>query len=164
MRKDVLALIVGWTMIALIAPLVLCFIITWAMDGFAIAAQSFLIPTLLSSAIGVLLLGYYVRTDTSDRVRDREAFAAVALAWPFAVLIGSLPFWLGGVFHGPFTDGSTMMDIARGFVNSWFESTSGFTTTGATVIEHSMSPNCAIGITQDCNQKNIRKFIIIIIS
>lgn len=160
MRKDVLALIVGWTMIALIAPLVLCFLITWAMDGFAIAAQSFLIPTLLSAAIGVLLLGYYVRTDTSERLRDREAFAAVALAWPFAVLIGSLPFWLGGVFHGPFTDGSTMMDIARGFVNSWFESTSGFTTTGATVIEHSMSPNCAIGITQDCINAQPRGILI----
>ncbi len=149
MRKDVLALIVGWTMIALTAPLVLCFIVTWGMDGFAMAAQSFLVPTFLSGMIGLLLLGYFVRTDTSERLRDREAFAAVALAWPFAVLIGSLPFWLSGVFHGPFTD-SSMIDITRGAINSWFESMSGFTTTGATVIDYSMSPNCIAGVTVDC--------------
>ena len=49
---------------------------------------------------------------------------------------------------GHWADGSTMIDIARGFVNSWFESMSGFTTTGATVIEHRMSPNCIPGTTQ----------------
>ena len=68
--------------------------------------------------IGVAMLSIGVRSDTTERLRDREAFAAVALAWPVAVLVGSLPFWLGGVFHGPFTDGSAMDDIARGFVNS----------------------------------------------
>ena len=100
--------------------------------------------------IGFSLLSFGVRSDTTERLRDREAFAAVALAYPVAVLIGALPFWLGGVFHGPFTDGSTMADIGRGFVNSWFEAMSGFTTTGATVIQHSMSPNCIPGTTPDC--------------
>ncbi|MGY8745689.1 MAG: TrkH family potassium uptake protein, partial [Candidatus Poseidoniales archaeon] len=47
----------------------------------------------------------------------------------------------------------------RGFVNSWFESMSGFTTTGATVIEHSMSPNC-IGSTPDCINAQPRGILI----
>ena len=74
----------------------------------------------------------------------------MALVWPIAVFIGSLPYWLGGVFVGPFTDGAALIDILRGGVNSWFESMSGFTTTGATVISHNMSPNCIPGVTPDC--------------
>ncbi len=149
MRRDVLSLIVGWTMMAMILPLLFSFILTWWLDGINTALISFAIPIAISGMIGLALLSIGVRSDTTERLRDREAFAAVALAWPVAVLIGSLPFWLGGVFHGPFTEGSGMTDIARGFVNSWFESMSGFTTTGATVIEQSMSPNC-IGSTPDC--------------
>ena len=150
MRRDVLSLIVGWTMVALIVPLLFSFFITWWLDGIGTALVAFLIPTLLSGVIGIGLLSFGVRSDTSDRLRDREAFAAVALAYPVAVFVGSLPFWLGGVFHGPFTDGSTLADIGRGYVNSWFEAMSGFTTTGATVIQHSMSPNCIPGTTPDC--------------
>ncbi len=149
MRRDVLALIVGWTMVAMIVPLAFSFGITWWLDGLNTAMLAFFLPTLFSGLIGGAFLSVGVRSDTKDRLRDREAFAAVALAWPVAVLVGSLPFWLGGVFHGPFTDGSTMADIGRGFVNSWFESMSGFTTTGATVIEPSMSPNCTPS-TVDC--------------
>ena len=137
-------------MMAMLIPLSFSFLITWWLDGFNTSLVSFMIPILFSGLIGLSLLSIGVRSDTTERLRDREAFAAVALAWPVAVLIGSLPFWLGGVFHGPFTDGSQMADIGRGFVNSWFESMSGFTTTGATVIEHSMSPNCIPGTTPDC--------------
>ena len=150
MRRDVLSLIVGWTMVAMLIPLSFSFLVTWWLDGLNTAAVAFLIPLAFSGLIGIAMLSIGVRSDTTERLRDREAFAAVALAWPVAVLVGSLPFWLGGVFHGPFSDGSAMADIARGFVNSWFESMSGFTTTGATVIEHSMSPNCIPGTTPDC--------------
>ena len=150
MRRDVLSLIVGWTMMAMLIPLSFSFLVTWWLDGINTALISFMLPIVFSGLIGLALLSIGVRSDTTERLRDREAFAAVALAWPVAVLVGSLPFWLGGVFHGPFTDGSQMADIGRGFVNSWFESMSGFTTTGATVIEHSMSPNCIPGTTPDC--------------
>ena len=106
MRRDVLSLIVGWTMVAMLIPLSFSFLVTWWLDGLNTAAVAFLIPLLFSGLIGVSMLSIGVRSDTTERLRDREAFAAVALAWPVAVLVGSLPFWLGGVFHGPFTDGS----------------------------------------------------------
>ena len=48
------------------------------------------------------------------RIRDREAFASVGLGWLVIVLIGTLPYWLGGVFHGPFSDASISED------QSWF--------------------------------------------
>ena len=145
---------------AMIVPLLFSFILTWWLDGINTALIAFLLPIVISGMIGLALLTIGVRSDTTERLRDREAFAAVALAWPVAVLVGSLPFWLGGVFHGPFTDGSQMSDIARGFVNSWFESMSGFTTTGATVIEHSMSPNCIPGTTPDCINAQPRGILI----
>jgi trk system potassium uptake protein TrkH len=150
MRFDVLNLILGWTLIALTLPLVLCGLLTVWLDDWQLAMYSFAIPAGLSTLLGTLMLSLGTRTDTTERLRDREAFAAVALVWPIAVLIGALPFWLGGMFVGPFTPDALMIDILRGGVNSWFESMSGFTTTGATIISHSMSPNCIPGTTLDC--------------
>ena len=78
-----------------------------------------------------------------QRVRDREAFASVALGWIPVILLGSMPFWLGGTFYGPYHFGDVgFIEILRGLLYSWFESMSGFTTTGATVIDSSVSPVC----------------------
>ena len=148
MRGDVLALILGWTLVALTIPLVLCAIITGFLDDWDLAIRAFSLPAGLSLFIGFVMLRFGTRRNTHTRLRDREAFAAVALVWPLAVFVGAFPYWFGGVFHGPFTDGSELSDIFRGAVNSWFESMSGFTTTGATVISTSMSPSCYPGM--DC--------------
>lgn len=148
MRFDVLALILGWTLVALTIPLVLCAILTGFLDDWDLAIRAFSAPAGLSLFIGFLMLRFGTRRNTATRLRDKEAFAAVALVWPLAVFVGALPYWLGGVFHGPFTEGSDVADILRGAVNSWFESMSGFTTTGATVISTSMSPSCYPGM--DC--------------
>ena len=148
MRFDVLNLILGWTLVALTVPLLFCVAITGYLDNWELALRAFSIPAGLSLFIGSMMLRFGTKRNTHMRLRDREAFAAVALVWPLAVFIGALPYWFGGVFHGPFTDGSSFADVARGAVNSWFESMSGFTTTGATVISTSMSPNCLPGM--DC--------------
>lgn len=160
MRFDVLNLILGWTLIALTLPLVLCGLLTIWLDDWQLALYSFAIPAVLSPTVGLLMLSLGTRTDTTERLRDREAFAAVALVWPIAVLIGALPFWLGGMFVGPFTPDALMIDILRGAVNSWFESMSGFTTTGATIISHNMSPNCIPGTTPDCINAQPRGLLI----
>ncbi|MDA8701155.1 TrkH family potassium uptake protein [Euryarchaeota archaeon] len=160
MRFDVLNLILGWTLIALTLPLVLCGLLTIWLDDWQLALYSFAIPAVLSPTVGLLMLSLGTRTDTTERLRDREAFAAVALVWPIAVLIGALPFWLGGMFVGPFTPDALMIDILRGALNSWFESMSGFTTTGATIISHNMSPNCIPGTTPDCINAQPRGLLI----
>ena len=148
MRFDVLNLILGWTLVALTLPLLFCVVITGYLDDWELALRAFSIPAGLSLFIGAMMLRFGTKRNTHMRLRDREAFAAVALVWPLAVFIGALPYWLGGMFHGPFTEGSDFFDIARGAVNAWFESMSGFSTTGATVISTSMSPNCLPGM--DC--------------
>ena len=65
-------------------------------------------------ASGVFLL----RTDMKS-VSRREGFAVVALGWAMICLFGSVPYMLAG---------------SLGPVDAWFESTSGFTTTGASVV------------------------------
>ena len=154
MRFDVLNLILGWTLVALTIPLLFCVVATGYMDDWELAFRAFSIPAGLSLFIGAMMLRFGTKRNTHMRLRDREAFAAVALVWPLAVFIGALPYWLGGMFHGPFTEGSDFADIARGAVNAWFESMSGFSTTGATVISTSMSPNCSPGM--DCINSQAR--------
>jgi len=151
MRRDVLALIVGWTLVALCLPLIIVLLATIFLDDWVLALKAFLPSLLISGACGGLLLRGWVRSDTPERLRDKEAFAAVALCWPAVVAIGALPFWFSDVFIGPFTTDAQFMDIIRGAINSWFESMSGFTTTGATVIDPSMSPTCMVaGGVPDC--------------
>ena len=160
MRSDVLYLILGWTLIALSIPLAICGLLTGVLDSVELALRAFAIPSFISVFVGILMVSFGTRTNTSERLRDKEAFAGVALVWPIAVFIGALPYWLGGMFNGPFTPDIALIDMARGAVNSWFESMSGFTTTGATVIAHNMSPNCIPGVTEDCINSQARGLLL----
>ena len=80
-------------------------------------------PALLISAAIVCALGatafFYGRQFVSERISRREALLAVSLIWFFAGVCGAIPFVLGA--------GMSPTD-------SFFESVSGLTTTGATVI------------------------------
>ena len=80
-------------------------------------------PILL--AIGITLAGgvaLYLsgRTDHLEFVSQREGMAIVALGWTVAGFFGALPFYFEGEFPT--------------FVDAVFESVSGFTTTGASVL------------------------------
>ena len=68
----------------------------------------------LTTAAGALVI---VVVGRPERLRPKDAFAGVAVAWVSVIAFGSLPFLLDG---------------ALGFTDSIFESTAGFTTTGAT--------------------------------
>ncbi len=64
---------------------------------------------------------------TAEELRVREGFAIVALAWLVLSLIGAIPFVLSGVL-GSYTD-------------AFFETMSGFTTTGATILGGAHTPS-----------------------
>ncbi|NJK89291.1 MAG: TrkH family potassium uptake protein, partial [Myxococcales bacterium] len=72
----------------------------------------------VTSFTGVALY-VYGRRHASDFVSRREAMLAVALIWVFASVFGALPFVVGA---------------GMSFHDALFESVSGLTTTGATVI------------------------------
>lgn len=62
---------------------------------------------------------FFVRK--TSRITLREGYVIIVLSWLLSFIFGMLPYALWG---GPFT-----VD------NAWFESVSGFTTTGATILE-----------------------------
>jgi len=75
--------------------------------------------TTLFIGVAVSISGLFLlRTDLGG-ISRREGFAVVALGWLMVCLLGSLPYVLSGTL-GP--------------VNAWFECTSGFSGTGASVI------------------------------
>ncbi len=77
----------------------------------------FIYPITISFVIGTVLI---LKTPESDLVRFKESFAIVGLGWLIVSLIGAIPYMVIG-----FTP-----------VNAFFESISGFTTTGASIVDH----------------------------
>ncbi len=81
------------------------------------AEPSGVVAFLLSSML-TLAAGYAMRRfGSSGEVEHRDAFLIVTFGWLLAAVFGALPFVLLGM----------------GFIDSLFESMSGFTTTGATI-------------------------------
>ena len=156
MRWDVVGLVLGWTIRLIALPLlvVAAYSTYLEAEGIEYAAKTYLPPFLLSLVVGQSLVSLARNSDASSRVRDREAFASVALGWIPVVAVGSLPYWLGGMFYGPLelmAGEATFWEALRGLLHSWFESMSGFTTTGATVIDPLTSPACAaFTVADDC--------------
>lgn len=85
-------------------------------DGSATSITISIILTLLSGAI----LYFSFSQKGKRQISQREGMAIVAFGWTAVGLFGSFPFLLDGVFTN--------------FVDAFFESVSGFTTTGASVL------------------------------
>lgn len=81
------------------------------------AGISFLITAVIALVIGTLMS---LRKPTRTKVYGRDGFVTVALAWLVMSLIGGLPFTLNG-------------DIPS-YLDAVFETVSGFTTTGASIL------------------------------
>ncbi len=156
MRWDVVGLVLGWTIGLVAIPLSAVTIYSAYSEGLGPAIRTFSIPLIFSVISGYLMVSNFGSSDASSRVRDREAFASVALGWIPVVVVGALPFWLGGMFHGPFGEywlpdsDYSLSDVMYGLLHSWFESMSGFTTTGASLIDPSTSPVCSGDFDGDC--------------
>ncbi|MBA3030614.1 MAG: TrkH family potassium uptake protein [Proteobacteria bacterium] len=81
-------------------------------------------PFLYAMAITVssgLILYFFCRRAKAEIISQREGMAIVAIGWTVIGLFGALPFYLEG---GEF----------RFFVDALFESVSGFTTTGSSIL------------------------------
>ncbi|HOG05631.1 MAG: TrkH family potassium uptake protein [Paludibacter sp.] len=78
----------------------------------------FLIATGVSGALGVLF--YLVGKNASEEIGKREGSIVVTSIWLVFTFIGLLPYWLGGYIPS--------------FTDAFFETMSGFTTTGASIL------------------------------
>ncbi len=93
----------------------------WSFAGQGPDQNAFVKSIFLTAAIGGLLYWFF----SPSRGRELniiENFTIVTLAWFTAGLFGALPYHFYGVFDG-------------NYMQAFFESVSGFTTTGATLIE-----------------------------
>jgi trk system potassium uptake protein TrkH len=89
----------------------------------------FVVSIAVTVAVGLLLR----QLDTEPDLGPREALLLVSLAWIAAPIMGTLPYLLAGNGTvGLQTDSLSV--VIDSVVNALFESTSGFTTTGATVL------------------------------
>ena len=80
---------------------------------------AFLISTLICFICGGLVFGIFRKMKT-DYISPREGMAVVGIGWTAMGLFGALPFYLSPEFVS--------------FTDAFYESMSGFTTTGASVI------------------------------
>jgi trk system potassium uptake protein TrkH len=80
-------------------------------------------PFLLSAIITILLSGVFYlvsRKADFDKFSNRDGYVAVTLSWIVISLLGVLPYLLSGTIPS--------------FINAFFESTSGFSTTGSSIL------------------------------
>jgi trk system potassium uptake protein TrkH len=83
--------------------------------------QSDTIPFLISIAITALIGFAMTRIPLKNKIiKVKESLAIVTFGWLFASLLGALPFYISGYIPN--------------YVDAFFETVSGFTTTGATII------------------------------
>ncbi|MGL6226655.1 MAG: TrkH family potassium uptake protein [Thermoguttaceae bacterium] len=89
-------------------------------------------------AVGIALCMY--GRDAKGQLFRKEALAVVGLSWVLATVLGGLPYLFGGVQRA--------VDVRMSFLDCCFESQSGFSTTGATVLSElekpQMVPRCIL--------------------
>lgn len=81
------------------------------------AFTALMISALITGLVGAFPFIFVGRTSSMTL---KEGYLTIVLSWLLSFIFGMLPYLLWG---GPFT-----------FQNAWFESVSGFTTTGATIL------------------------------
>lgn len=89
---------------------------------------SFLAAALLSAAAGGVLL---IKKPSKTELHARDGFVIVSLSWILLSFFGAIPFVISGAIPD--------------FIDALFESVSGFTTTGATILSEVESlPKCIL--------------------
>ncbi len=117
MNYRLLSRYVGLAVVILGLVMVAC--AGWALYfGEWLSLQAMLLSGILCAGFGGLLI--FLGRQASPMILQREALALVGLVWVVVCVLGGLPFVFGGTL---------------GYVDAVFESASGFTTSGATVIE-----------------------------
>ena len=128
MNYKMIARVLGMVLVCL-ACLMILPIVTGFYYGETDAVSAFICVAAVTAFLGYICLR---AKPESTELYAREGFAAVGLVWISVALLGSLPFYLSG-------------DVPV-FVDALFESVSGFTTTGATVLKdiEAMSRSCLL--------------------
>lgn len=117
MRIDLVLRYVGMVMLFIAA-----FMLISVGISYASGMDSSFYPLLLSALLTALLGAFpQIFVEKKGQLSTKEGFAVVVGSWLVACIVGMFPYLIwGGEFN---------------LINAWFESVSGFTTTGATILE-----------------------------
>jgi len=120
MRWSFISRIIGILLVflglAMAAPLLVSFCYKDLAHGGIIRSMGITMVT------GLILILLSKKHDTDDYINQKEGMTVVALGWTAIGLFGALPFYFGPEFNN--------------FTDAFFESVSGFTTTGSSVMTH----------------------------
>ncbi len=116
MRVDVVLRYIGVVMLFIAG-----FMLLSAGIAFVSRVDSSFHPLLLSALL-TALLGFFplIFVEKKEQISNKEGFCIVVGSWLLACVVGMFPYLIWG---GEFS-----------LVNAWFESVSGFTTTGASIL------------------------------
>ncbi len=135
MNLSLLSRLLG--LIAILLGVSMVFSLPWAMPVFGGQWQyerDGFFGLVLSIAVCFLVGGVlrWMGKKTTGALFLKEAMAVVGLSWILATVLGALPYVFSGTYQTP--------DQKIGFVDAMFESQSGFSTTGATVLSQLEDP------------------------
>lgn len=117
MRAIPVLYVLGWALAVLAATMLLPVLFAIALDTI-VQVQAFAVPAIVIGFLaGCMIISFRGREQFSGR---RQGLLLLALMWTLVPAAAALPFYTSGVLATP--------------VAAYFEATSGFTTTGATVI------------------------------
>lgn len=118
MRLHVVLRFIGMVLLFNAAFMLISAIISYS-NGIDSGFTPLMLSTLLTATLGLFPMIFVRRT---RQITSKESFAIMIGAWLMSCLVGTFPYLMWG---GPFT-----------FTNAWFESVSGFTTTGSTILSN----------------------------
>lgn len=99
-------------------------------DKFEVSGCGALITSMVICMLVGLVLRYWGR-EAPETLFRKEAMAIVGLSWVLATILGAMPYYFAGV---KFRSDTAGQPVRMGVAECLFESQSGFSTTGATVL------------------------------
>lgn len=115
MKKEVIIKHIGFVLLLNSVFLFISFLISFFLHE--TSTNALLFSALICGIFGVFPLIFVERT---ERISFSEGLSIVVFSWLITCIVGMLPYLMWG---GEFT-----------LINAWFESVSGFTTTGSTIL------------------------------
>lgn len=116
MNKRIIVYILGWVLIIEGAAMQIATLTSFIFGEHE--GLYFLIIGAVSALLGFLSIK--IKKPNNMVLYQKAGFASTALSWVLMSVVGCLPFWLSGEIPS--------------FINAFFETVSGFTTTGSTVL------------------------------
>lgn len=112
--------------IVLLLALTMVFPLVWALKENSPDSTALVLSILIAAVVGIILKA----VKPAGTFNRRDGFAIVGFGWLLVVILGALPIFLSGTV-------STYTD-------AFFETMSGFTTTGATILDDIETVSCGI--------------------